>query len=198
MLLKELGATKVLEARSADFDVKLVGSGATLHSLLGSANGKFVFVSGPANFAGADPLRLASLTSIIMTTATSSKNNTQLNCMIWPFEIIGGVARSEYILIDMPRYTIGGRGTIDLATDKLKMVFRPRPKSPKLSSFAIPVEVKGSLMKPRVDTTKMRRRLALQIFVPLLWIKPGTGVENPCVEAIAKWDSVTGKPTEKK
>ena len=198
MLLKELGATKVLEARSADFDVKLVGSGATLHSLLGSANGKIVFVSGPANFASADPLRLASLSSIIMTTATSSKDNTQLNCMIWPFEITGGVARSEYILIDMPRFTIGGRGTIDLATDKLKMVFRPRPKSPKLGSFAIPVEVKGSLMAPKVDTTKMRRRLALQIFVPLLWIKPGTGVENPCVEAIAKWDPVTGKPTEKK
>ncbi|MFQ5935364.1 MAG: AsmA family protein, partial [Acidiferrobacterales bacterium] len=183
-LLHELGIKRVLEAKSADVDIKLVGKGATLHSLLGSANGKVVFISGPANLSGADPLRLASLTGMIMTAATSSKDNTQLNCMIWPFEIIGGVARGEHILIDMPRYTIGGSGTIDLATDKLKMVFRPRPKSPRFMSFAIPVEVKGSMMKPEVNKAKKRRRLTLQLFVPLLWIKPGTGVENPCVEAI--------------
>ncbi|MFQ5995765.1 MAG: AsmA family protein [Acidiferrobacterales bacterium] len=197
-LLKELGVERVLEARSADFDIRLVGEGATLHSLLGSANGRIVFVSGPADFAGADPLRLASLTGMIMTASTSSQDNTQLNCMVWPFEITGGVARSELILIDMPRYTIGGSGTIDLATDKLKMVFRPRPKSPRLMSLAIPVEVKGSMMKPEVDTAKKRRRLTLQIFVPLLWIKPGTGVENPCVEAIASLDPATGKPKKEK
>ncbi len=192
-LLKELGVTEGFEAKGADVEIKFVGNGATLHGLLGSANGKVVFVSGPANLAGADPLRLASLTSIIIKTATSSKDNTQINCMIWPFEIIGGVARSEQILIDMPRYTIGGSGTVDLATDKLKMVFRPRPKSPKFTSFAIPVEVRGSMMKPEVDRAKKRRRLALQIVVPLLWIKPGTGVQNPCVEAIAKRDSATVK-----
>ena len=77
-------------------------------------------------------------------------DDVRINCLITEMDIEEGVAQTEAML-DTRRMTLLGQGTIDLGEEQLDLVLRPRPKTQKLSTLAVPVDITGSLSEPEVS-----------------------------------------------
>lgn len=193
-LLKELGIRDGVQG-TLDAELRLEGRGQTQESVLAGLKGSIVLVSGPTLITGGDlglwgAGVLSGLTSIT-TTALGIERDTRFNCMVWPFEVADGIARSETILMDTPKMTIHGGGTINLATEELDLLLRPARKRASLFSLDNPVRVTGTLAQPQRTTlgkTETFAKLMLAFLNPaflLLSVDIGTGATNPCVAAIA-------------
>ena len=89
--------------------------------------------------------------------------------------------------------SVVGEGRIDLGTETIDMILRPRPKEPRLLDLAVPVHLTGPLRKPvsALTPTGVSRKLATTLGVlinPLLILVPiieGAAADrNPCVSAL--------------
>ncbi|MDX1488811.1 MAG: AsmA-like C-terminal region-containing protein, partial [Acidiferrobacterales bacterium] len=178
-----------------NISVDMRGSGDTLQAIFAAANGAALFISGPAHLAESDlGLWGAGITSGLMSITTSAlgiKKSTEFNCMVWPFNISDGVARSDAILMDTPKITIAGSGTVDLGDEKLDILLEPARKKASIFSFQNPVRISGTLADPKRTTlgkAKTFGKLGLVILQPyflLFTADLGTGEKNPCVAALA-------------
>ncbi|MDH3671031.1 MAG: AsmA family protein [Gammaproteobacteria bacterium] len=206
-LLKVFEVTDLIES-VLDADIDLTGRGTNLRSLFANANGSIVVVSGPSTIGhgglgvwGADLL-----TGIVSVAAVAlkTKEETKLNCMVWPFEVRNGVAQSKIILIDMRKTSVGGTGTVNLGTEELDLLLKPARKKASLFKVGPPVRVVGTLSKLdyRVEGKKRALgKLLLPFFNPaflLVTAEAGTGEMNPCVAAIAGDDSAGEVPKERR
>ena len=193
-LLKVLEVTDAIES-VLDADVDVTGRGNTLRSVLANANGSAVLVSGPGSIDhdkldlwGADLLVGIMMLPMV---ALKTKKVMELNCIVWPLDVTNGVARSESILIDMPKVTVGGNGTINLSTEELELLLKPARKKASLFSLDLPVRVTGTLSKlnEKVEgKAETFGKAVLPVFNPaflLVTAKAGTGEMNPCVAAIS-------------
>ncbi len=182
-----------------DVELTLTGRGATLRDMLADADGAVLLVSGPARFTGGGlELWGAGLTTGLMamtTMALGVERSTPFNCMVWPVNVVHGVARSEAILIDTPKITVTGSGTLNFATEKVDLLLRPARKKASLFSFDNPVRVTGTLANPQptaVGKLETVVRLLLPFLNPaflLLSADIGTGQGNRCVQALADADA---------
>ncbi len=195
--LKALHVTDKVEG-IVDIKITLRGSGNTLRAMLAEADGAALLASGPAQIAESDlGLWGAGFTSGLMSITTSAlgmKRSTEFNCMVWPFNVSDGVAGSDAILMDTPKITIAGSGTVDLGTEKLDILLEPARKKPSLFSFQNPVRISGTLAAPKhtvLGKAKTFGKLGLVILQPyflLFTAELGRGEKNPCVAAL------TGEP----
>ena len=80
------------------------------------------------------------------------------SCLVSRVDIEAGVARSEVFLVDTERATTAGSGEIDLATERIALHLRPRPKDPAELSSARDLRVEGPLLRPRVQASPPDRR----------------------------------------
>ncbi|MFQ5544394.1 MAG: AsmA family protein, partial [Acidiferrobacterales bacterium] len=202
-LLKAFEVTDAIES-VLDADIDLTGRGTNLRSFFAHANGSAVLVSG-AGTIGHEGLDLwgAELLTGIMTVATAAlktKKATRLNCMVWPLDVTNGVARSGAILIDMPKTSVGGKGTVNLGTEELDLLLKPARKKASVFKIGPPVRVVGTLSKLdyRVEGKKRAFGKLLLPFVNpaflLVTAEAGTGEMNPCVAAITGGDSAGEAP----
>ncbi len=193
-LLKVLEVTDAIES-VLDADVDVTGRGNTLRSVFANANGSAVLVSGPGSI-DHDKLDLWGtdlLIGIMMVpmVAVKTKKVMKLNCMVWPLDVTNGVARSEAILIDMPKVTVAGNGTINLGTEELDLLLKPARKKASLLSLSPTVRVTGTLSKLNDKVkgkAKSLGKVVLPFFNPaflLVTAEAGTGEMNPCVAAIS-------------
>lgn len=205
-LLKTFEVTDAIES-VLEADINLTGRGDTLRSVLADANGSVLLISGPGSI-GAEGLDIwgADLLTGIMTVshaATKQKKVTELNCMVWPFGVTNGVARSETILIDMPKVTVGGTGTINFGTEALDLRLKPARKKASLLKLGPPVRVTGTASEPDIKVegkAKTFGKALLPFFNPaflLVTAEGGTGDMNPCVAAITGIDG-PGEAVESK
>ena len=101
------------------------------------------------------------------------------------------MARSEAILIDMPKVTVVGNGTINLGTEELDLLLKPARKRMSLFSLNPTVRVTGTLSKlnDKVEgKAKTLGKVVLPLFNPAFLVvtaDAGTGEMNPCVAAIS-------------
>ena len=123
---------------------------------------------------------------------------TKFNCLVGHFDIVDGEIRSDAILFDTDRMTVGGFGTLDLGTEKIDLILTPQPKNPTLVSFGHPVRISGYLADPDVtgDTLRIAQGggwylLGLINPIGLIVVVPkitgttlGTGQKNPCAKAM--------------
>ncbi len=206
-LLKALEVTDAIKS-VLDVDIDVTGRGNTLRSVLADANGSAVLISGPGSIGheGLDLWGVDLLTGImtVTTAALKTKKATKLNCMVWPLDVTNGVARSEAILIDMPKITVGGSGTINLGTEELDLLLKPARKKASFLSLGPPVRVTGTLSKPKTKVAgkaKTFGKALLPFFNPaflLVTAEAGTGETNPCVAAIAGDDSPGEAPKKRR
>ena len=124
---------------------------------------------------------------------TGGSDATAVNCFVTRFDVAKGVATSQGILFDTDRMTVKGEGTINLGSERLALLFTPRPKETSLLNLALPWHVEGTLKKPSVavDQGAAAGRAAgalLSVINPLVLLVPlvtsGDAEQNPCLAAL--------------
>ncbi len=193
-LLRQLDVTDIVQGK-LDGDVQLSGRGASLRGLMAALDGTVSVVMGKGsidnryvNLIGADLLRT-------LAPSASEQKGTTVNCLVSRFLVKNGIATSSALLFDTDLVTVGGKGTVDLGTEKLDLTLVPRPKDATLLSLAAPINVKGTLAAPTAapDTAAVAKKVAigvvgslinpLGLLVPL--VSTGSDDKNPCVAALA-------------
>jgi uncharacterized protein involved in outer membrane biogenesis len=192
-----------------DLNIDLSGHGKTLRALLGDVDGAVVLVSGPTHIAGSDlGIWGAGLTSGLMSitsTALGIKKATESNCMVWPFNVTHGLARSDAIVMDTRKITIEGSGTVNLATEEVDIVLKPARKKASIFSLQNPVRISGPLTNPQRTTLRKGETPAKAGLVFLTGgvllistASSGTGETNPCVAALSAADTGGVSPEKQK
>lgn len=192
-LAQALNAGDVLTGRG-DLTLDLKGQGASLRAVMAGLNGKASWVMGKGrvkngyvDLMGADLLRFAA------SAGTGGSDATAVNCFVTRFDVAKGVATSQGILFDTDRMTVKGEGTVNLGSERLALLFTPRPKETSLVNLALPWHVEGTLKKPSVavDQGAAAERAAgavLSMINPLALLVPlvtSSGAEqNPCLAAL--------------
>ena len=179
---------------TVDVDIEMKGHGATLRRFASHAHGQIQIVSGPGRITDRLlDLWAADMISTMFKEGWRREPITELNCMVGRFDLAGGLAKSDALLMDTTRITVAGSMTIDLDTEKIDGLFKPAPKNVSLISLAVPVRLTGTLASHRVSTTRLGRTrmlggLWLGLINPAALIMvfghTGTGNDNPCSGAI--------------
>ena len=194
-----------------DLDVKLQGSGHSLAQIMASATGntRLLVHKGNADLRDIDTLvgGLTALTNLVR----GDSNQVLLNCIASSFEVKNGIATSRVMLADTENATLYGSGTIDLRSEQLDLILKPKPKQASLN-VAVPVEIRGTLKEPvftpeKVATAKkgagVLAAIGLISFPPAILLglgELGSGEENPCLTIAAQANSAenpTIKPKRK-
>lgn len=166
--LDAVGRNEADIRRTLAGDIKIIG-------------GKGEMAGGAVNLWGGDLL-----TSILK----GPDAETKINCTVADFAVKNGIARSRTIIIDTPRVTITGKGTIDLVNERVNITFTARPKKDTLLSLATPVVVSGSFNKLSAEPKPLAIAekiggLLLGAINPAAALLPmmegGTGNKNPCL-----------------
>lgn len=208
LLLKHAGLAEIVEGR-LDVTLKLSGDGRTRREFLGDANGQLIIV-GEDGRIGSRRLELwgSGLVTTMLSPSWHRTDVTKLNCLVANVAIEDGVARSDNLLMDTQRITIGATGTLDLDSEELNFVFAPRPKRASLISLTNPVSVTGTLADPKVSVTVLPAdrtaaagagALAGLInpgYLIFVWARTGWGDVNPCVSAVEEARKLKGRPEE--
>ncbi len=193
--LGDLAITDLLEGR-VNVVIDLKGRGASVAKIMAGLNGKTqiamgagrmkstaldTFVGGPAKF----------LTGVFV---GKSSEYTVINCAVSQFDIVKGLATSKAMVFDTDISTVAGSGTVNLATEAIKLDIDPRPKSATVSTV-VPVEIRGTLANPEFGVNKPAAArkvggiLGAIAFPPALILglgETGTGEQTPCAGGGAK------------
>ncbi len=123
------------------------------------------------------------------------QKETEINCSVADFRIANGIARSKAIIVDTPRVSVFGKGSVDLVHERVDMRFTPQPKSATLLSLATPVNVNGPFdhIETTPDTGGLVAKMGTMVLgvfaapaalLPL--VSTGRGSGNPCAEYLQK------------
>jgi uncharacterized protein involved in outer membrane biogenesis len=193
-LLPSVGADQITLGR-ADGAAKLAASGDSIGALLGAANGelKIVLDGGTISKALIEKAGL-NVPNILMVKLFGDKP-VQIDCAVADFVASAGIFDARTFVIDTDIARIDVTGTIDLRTESVDLVVRPRSKSIRLLSLNSPLHVKGPFKDVDVSIDKgvLFTRAAVAIglavvaapaaaFVPLTTTSLGSG-ENRCTAA---------------
>lgn len=146
-LLEDLDVTNMLAAK-ADIAAKLSGSGRSMHDIAASANGLTNFALGE----GTINSRMFALVSNDLAKAVipngSSSNTARLTCALSAFSFQRGVGTSKALAIETDSLITTGSGTVNLGTEQLDLLLKPKPKQASFASLAFPIRVSGPLNAP--------------------------------------------------
>ncbi|MFO0998326.1 MAG: AsmA family protein [Alphaproteobacteria bacterium] len=146
-LLATFGTEKIIEG-NADVDVELAGSGGSAHAIASSLGGKTSIVMNEGRINN-KALKLVSADLMKVIDPWSPKEDTtKLNCLVSKFDVKGGTATSQALVIDSSAFTIAGGGHIDLGPETLNMIIDPRPKNQSLMNLAVPIKITGPILDP--------------------------------------------------
>jgi len=81
----------------------------------------------------------------------SNKDANKISCFMAKLPIKAGDAVAETVLLDTNGVSVRVTGNIDLPGELLHLTVNTSAKSASLASFAVPIRVKGALLKPRID-----------------------------------------------
>jgi uncharacterized protein involved in outer membrane biogenesis len=147
-LLREMQLSDQLDGGRAEYALDLRGTGRSLRAIMASANGSHsLIVRGGTvdnrffEIIGADLVRwLAHM--------VGGAERPRLNCVVSRFDIRDGLATAHVLMFDTSQITAAGEGTINLGTEALALRLQPRPRNASLLSFAVPLEIGGTLARP--------------------------------------------------
>ena len=147
--------TSVAEASGPlDGRITLDGRGSTMRQAIAASSGTIGLVATEgrvartlATLAAGDLLRGAGLV------IGKDGGSVPIRCLVGHFVVRRGRLTPSPLLIDTPIMRADGQGTVDLATERLSLVFHGRSKQPDLIQSAAPVRISGTLARPRLDVT---------------------------------------------
>ena len=195
LLAKTAKGEGFIEAGRGNLDVAVNGEGDSTQRLMADLNGNVDFVVDKSRL-GTRVLDLIGAGLIgEISDWISGNSGSALNCAVGRFDIHHGIATADGLLADTDKVTVRGTGTVNLGAETLDLTLSPRPKRATLVSLAIPIDVGGTFRAPSFTPSKLAlaKDVAgavvgtainpLGVFVPL--VSGGTGVQNPCVAALA-------------
>ena len=188
LILNNMGITKdVIGTLNLKLDLK--GQGLRLRELLGNANGDLEIVADK----GRIPKRLlelwgGGLIRLFIPTTWFEKDVTDLNCAVGRFEINDGIIKSNLLLADTERITVAGETVVDLKTEQVSGLFKPKNKKPVLFRLGTPIKVTGTLAEIKAEPAQSGLvtlgKIILGLYHPgaliLLFGDLGTTEKNPC------------------
>ncbi len=206
-LLSGLALSQAVHGAPTDMRVNLTGTGNSLRAIMARLNGETTLAIGKGTVDGAyaDVLAVDVLRQLAPWT---DEKDTDMQCLVSRFSVADGMARSEALLFDTSRMTVGGQGSVNLANETIDLTLAPKPKEASLLSLAVPLDIGGTLARPTIapNNGAIVKGVAgavgavalgpLAALVPL--VSSGTGEANPCLAALAqaKKNSPARKPAK--
>ena len=130
-MLAELNITDALEG-TLDFEADVETLGKSVAELASGLKGHSSVVMGKGMIAhryvdllGGD---LSAGVFRLINPLRREGNKTDINCFVNRFDFKDGIAECSALVFDTDRISVVGGGHIDLATEKLDLFFRPRPR----------------------------------------------------------------------
>ena len=128
---------------------------------------------------------------------TGNQQKTGIRCGVANFKAAGGVFAAQDIVIDTDRVLITGKGEVDLGSEDLDLTLNGQPKKFRFFRIKSPIEVGGTLSKPKVGVrpgnTPGQVALATALGVlatplasVLAFIDPGLAKDADCSALLAE------------
>lgn len=189
-VLTDMSITDLLEG-VINTDLDVAGRGKSVRQIMAGLNGKTNVVMGNGRMkSSAIDAYVGGAASVLTQVIAGKKSEyTVINCFVSQFDVQNGLATSKALLFDTEYAQITGQGTINLATEQLKLTVDPKPKSATVST-AVPVEIGGTLaeptyrLNPLAAAAKVGGLVGAVVFPPAAVIglgELGVSDKNPCM-----------------
>ena len=136
---------------------KLTGAGNSVHRAAASADGSVTVVAprGEIRQAFAELLGVNASKGLILLLSKSNKE-TPVRCAVADFSVKNGIMTTNHLVADTGVVLARGRGTVNLATERIDFRIEGDSKKPRLVRLFIPITIKGPIMapKPGLDASK--------------------------------------------
>lgn len=177
-LFTDLDVTNLLQAR-ADIAAKLKGQGRSLHDIASSLSGETNLAVGEGTI-NSRMFAIVSndLAKAIIPTGQSGET-AKLVCALSAFEFRGGVGTSKALAVETDSLVTTGSGTINLGSEQIDLLLKPKPKNASLASLAFPIRVSGPLNAPSAGIDKEGAALGLATAAGGVALTGGVGVLLP-------------------
>jgi len=177
--------------------VLISGQGDSLHALMAHADGSLAAVIPHGDIRSA----FAELTGIDLAGVglllTHDQGRAAIRCGVARFDLTGGTATAQSIVLDTQNVLITGGGTVNLQSEKLNLTLQGRPKKFHLVRVRAPVTIKGQLTKPSfsADKGKLLKQggiaaalatLLTPVAAMLAFVDPGLAKDQDCSQLLAQ------------
>jgi AsmA protein len=182
-----LGKTGIGEVNGA---INLAGRGNSVARMLANAKGEaaLVVVGGKVSKLMMEKAGLHLWE--ILQLELGGDSLVKLRCAVADFDVMNGKMQAQALIFDTQITTLIGTGSIDLAKERLDLVFHQKTKDTSPVALRSPLYVRGSFAKPEigVDASGLAFRalgaIALGVVNPLLALIPlidaGPGQDSDC------------------
>lgn len=189
-LFADLDVTNLLVAK-ADIGVKLAGRGGSLHAIAASAAGQTNLVVGQGTI-NSKMFAIVSndLAKAVIPTGGSG-DTAKLICALSRFDFQGGVGTSKALAVETDSLITTGGGTVNLGTEQINLLLKPKPKNASIASLAFPIRVSGPLTAPSAGIDKTGAALGLATAAGGVALTGGIGALLPLMST-GNADSGTG------
>ncbi|MDP3759177.1 MAG: AsmA family protein [Ramlibacter sp.] len=171
-------------------DIELDGRGNSVAQMLAGSSGNIALLMGRGQISNL-LLEVAGLDGAeIIKFLLRGDLNVPVRCAASAFDVKKGLMTSRALVLDTTDTVVYGDGTVDFATEKLDLYFRPYPKDMSILSLRSPLKLTGSLGAPQAGFEKgalaARAGLALALGAvnPLLalaaTVETGPGEDANC------------------
>jgi uncharacterized protein involved in outer membrane biogenesis len=152
-LLADLGVTDLLSAK-ADFAATLKGQGKSMHDIASSLSGQTNLAVGEGTI-NSKMFAIVSndLARAVIPTGNSGET-AKLVCALSAFDFRGGIGTSKALAMETDSLITTGGGTVNLGSEQLDLLLKPKPKQASLASLAFPIRVSGPLAAPSAGLDK--------------------------------------------
>jgi len=135
-----------------DFDLKARGN--SVAQMLGSADGNVSLLMGKGQISNL-LLEIAGLDGReIIGFLIGGDQNVGVRCAATAFDVKSGLMTSRALVLDTVDTVVYGQGTVNLATEKLDLYFRPYPKDMSILSLRSPLKLAGTMGAPDAGPDK--------------------------------------------
>ncbi len=189
-LFADLDVTKMLVAK-ADIGVKLTGRGGSLHAIAASAAGQTNLVVGQGTINSKMFAIVSNDLAKAVVPTGGSGDTARLSCALSRFDFQGGVGTSKALAVETDSLITTGSGTVNLGTEKIDLLLKPKPKNASIASLAFPIRVSGPLTAPSAGIDRTGAALGLATAAGGVALTGGIGALLPLMST-GNSDSGTG------
>lgn len=187
-LFADLDVTNLLVAK-ADIAVKLSGSGGSLHAIAASTGGQTNVVIGKGSInSKAFAIVSDDLVNAIIPSGQNS-NTAQLVCALSRFDFQNGVGTSKALAVETDSLVTTGGGTVNLGTEHIDLLLKPKPKKASVASLAFPIRLSGPLNAPTAGIDRTGAALGVATAVGGVALTGGIGALLPLMSTGSSADT---------
>lgn len=128
---------------------KLTGAGDSVHKAFAGADGQ-VMVVAPGGEIRKAFAELMGVNVVKGLGLLNKKETTPIRCAVAAFDTKGGIMTANNIVFDTGPVLVTGKGTVNLATERMDLRLRGHDKKFRLVRVMLPVTAKGPLMAPKL------------------------------------------------